>query len=722
MAHFTTKSVKKAIKIALFVIPFLVILIITNGVVSDGHLVDYDDFVTGASVPSFNDYIMEDSHFYVTGDDPYITFYHDAACREFTLFFNEAYDEDLEIPVWFMSNDGEIYDTTTVTWKAGSRFLKVDVPDDRVMLISLGIDRDVSIYHIMSSNPYHTYKWKVFCFFTLTTVLLIIYGLFYKFGYIELFAKKWTKVIRKKYKYYKDRKGAFVKSILVRVVIVFGSIIMSVLLFYILSQMKVRYNNDFIRFNEKTVAFGAILIGYIQFVIVYRRNIAKRFPVFAFFTVLAAGTAMVIAENGSIGISWDDQIHYERAMMLSHCFDAKQHMAEWIMSIAYAWYPWSKGEAQNLIPWFEDLYNGNYFYTLNDYSVSLSKLVYLPMTFGIWVARGLKLSLHNTVNVARWFNVLFLALLTSLASRKLKYGKIVILLIALLPTNIFLASNFSYDTWVTEWVILGYAYLFAEMQEGDDKIGKLARIIIPLSLFIACIEKYIYFVLAIPALFLSSKKFRSKLEKWIYRASIIVAMMLPFVLMYFNNIVHAGVGDIRGGSDVNSSSQLDYIMSNFGTFLRMLLGFLKNWLNPFTMPTKMATTFVDSFAYADCIGVHFIFVILMIVVALISHGDKKGTFPWWYRAGIIVIYVAVGALCAVSMYVVYTPVGYPGIGGCQGRYIIPALFPTLFVLTRIPCKTVIQDKIKEYNLYAIAGSLMFLMIMYGIWKLILCYY
>ena len=75
MAHYTTKSVKKAIKIAVFVIPFLVILIITNGVVSDGHLVDYDDFVTGASVPSFNDFIQEESHFYVCGDNPYITFY-----------------------------------------------------------------------------------------------------------------------------------------------------------------------------------------------------------------------------------------------------------------------------------------------------------------------------------------------------------------------------------------------------------------------------------------------------------------------------------------------------------------------------------------------------------------------------------------------------------------------------------------------------------------------
>ncbi len=740
MAHFTTKSVKKAIKIALFVIPFLVILIITNGVVSDGHLVDYDDFVTGASVPSFNDYIMEDSHFYVTGDNPYITFYHDAACREFTLFFNEAYDKDLEVPVWFMSNDGEIYDTTTVTWKAGSRLLTVDVPDDRVMLISMSIDRDMSIYHIMSSNPYHTYKWKAFCFFTLTTLLLIIYGLLYKFGLLEKLVSRWTKVIRKKYKYYKDRKGAFIKSVLVRVVIIFGSIVMSILLFYILSQLKVRYNNEFIRFNEKTVAFGAIVIGYIQFVIVYRRNIAKRFPIFTFFTILAVGAAFVIGLNGCVGISWDEHIHYIDALKLSHCFDAKQHMGEWVMTLSYNWYPWSKSECNNLYPWFEDLYRGNYFYTIQHYSVNPIKLVYLPHMLGIMVARGLKLPLHITLGVARYFDVLFLALIGYFTTRRLKYGRIVLLLIAIMPSNMFLASNLAYDVWVTGWAMLGFACLFSELQKKDEVMSDWTMVLIPLCFALAPLHKQVYFVLTLPAFFVGAKKFKTKIRKWIYRGLLLVAMGTPFIAVFLSHIVHSDGGDKRGGDTVNSVEQIQYIIHNPGTFAKTLFNFLKMYLNPFALDKY--NTAIDNYAYAGTIGIGSAIFAFIIVCSLISHEDSVaysltelknskgklflknifGNFPWWYRLGMIIVYIGTGAICAVAMYISFNPVGATGIGGCQGRYIIPAVFPTLYVLTRIPVKTYVLDKVEDYNFYALVGGIMFLINTYGIWKLMICYY
>ena len=740
MAHFTTKSVKKAIKIALFVIPFLVILIITNGVVSDGHLVDYDDFVTGASVPSFHDYVMEDSHFYVTGDDPYITFYHDAACREFTLFFNEAYDKDLEVPVWFMSNDGEIYDTTTVTWKAGSRLLTVDVPDDRVMLISMGIDRDMSIYHIMSSNPYHTYKWKAFCFFTLTTLLLIVYGLLYKFGLLEKLVSRWTKVIRKKYKYYKDRKGAFIKSVLVRVVIIFGSIVMSILLFYILSQLKVRYNNEFIRFNEKTVAFGAIVIGYIQFVIVYRRNIAKRFPIFTFFTILAVGAAFVIGLNGCVGISWDEHIHYSDALKLSHCFDAKQNIAEWVMTLAFAWYPWSKADCTSLFQWFEELYNGNLVYTLNHYHVSLIKLVYLPYTFGLWFARGLKLPLHIVMGVASYFGVIFYAVIGYFASKRLKYGRIVLFLLALMPTNMFLASNFSYDIWVTGWAMLGYSCLFSELQKRDEAMTDWTMILIPLCFALVPLRKYVYFVLTLPAFFVGASKFKTTARKWIYRVLILITVGAPFIVIMINNIINAGEGDKRGGEAVNSAEQIKYIIANPGAFVNTLLVFLKTYLNPFAL--NRYNTPIDNFAYAGTIGLGATIIVFIIVCSLVSHEDsvtyslaelKKskgklflrnvfGNFPWWYRLGMIAVYIGTGAICAVAMYISFNPVGATGIGGCQGRYIIPALFPTLYVLTRIPVKSYVLNKVKDYNFYALVGGIMFLINTYGIWKLMICYY
>ena len=740
MKHITYKDTKKAIKIALFVIPFLIILIITNGIVSDGHIVEYDDFVTGASVPKFQGYVQAENYFYVSGENPYITFYHYSACRELTIFFNEESQEDIEIPVWLMSNDGEVYSEDTVVWKKGERLVTLEIPDTRVMLVSMSIDRDFSIYHIMSSNPYHTYKWKVFGFFVMTGVLCVIYGLLYKFGFINAYSKKWARYIRAKYRYYKDRKGAFVKSVLVRVVIIFGSVVMAFLLLYILSKAHVRFNNQFIQLNLKTLSVMSILIGYIQFIIVYRRNIAKRFPYFLFFTILALGAAFVIAENGCVGINWDEHIHYGDALKLSHCFDAKQNMAEWVMTLAFAWYPWSKSECANLFPWFEELYSGNYFYTLQNYSISLIKLVYLPNVIGLWIARGLKLPLHIAVGVARYFNVIFYAIIGYFAGKRLKYGRIVLLLIALLPTNMFLASNLAYDVWVTGWLMLGFACLFSELQKKDEVMSTWTMILIPLCFALAPLHKQVYFVLALPAFFVGAKKFASKAKKWIYRGLLLVAMGAPFIAVFISHIINAGEGDKRGGESVNSAGQVQYILANPGAFMKTLLGFLKMYLNPFAL--NKSNTAIDNFAYAGTIGMGATIIVLVIVCSLISHEDSVayslaelknskgklflrnvfGNFPWWYRLGMIAVYIGTGAICAVAMYISFNPVGATGIGGCQGRYIIPALFPTLYVLTRIPVKTHIMDKVKDYNYYAIVGGIMFLINMYGVWLRMLSYY
>lgn len=720
MAHITYSNIQKVIKIIMFLMPLFLIFIITNGVVSDGHIVEYDDFVTASSVPKKQGYTQKENYFYVSGEDPYITFYHYSICSEFTVFFNEESKEDLEVPVWLMSNDGKIYGEKKVVWKKGSRFISVEVPDTRVMLVSMKINRDFSIYHIMSSNPYHTYRWKVYCLLSLMATLLIIYGLLYKFGFIDSCAKKWASRILKKYRYYKNRRGAFVKSILVRVVIIFGSLVLSILILFILSKIHLRFLNLYIQINVKTVFVLSIFIGYIQFVIVYRRNIAKRFPIFVFLSILAIGATYVIAESGCVGISWDDQIHYNDAVKLSHCFDGKENMAEWVMNVAYAWYPWSKVECANLFSWFEDFYDGNYVYAIQNYNFSPAKLVYLPYVIGLCVARGLNLSLNISLCVAKYFDVIFLAVISYFASKRLNCGRVVVLLIALIPTNIFLASNFSYDVWVTGWIMLGYACLFNEINKKDDVMSDWIMVLIPLCFALAPLRKYVYFVLTFPAFFVSAKKFKTKARKWIYKGLLCVAIVVPFITIMINNIINAGEGDKRGGEGVNSAKQIEYILANTGDFVKTLLNFLRIYLNPFSLNNYNSP--IDNLAYAGTIGIGSFIMIFIVVCSFISHEQNKDVFPWWYRVGIIIVYIATGAICAVAMYISYNPVGASGIGGCQGRYIIPVLFPTLYVLTRIPCKNYIRDRIKEYNFYALVGGVVFTINIYGIWLRMLSYY
>lgn len=714
-------KLRRIINIMIVAIPMLIIIIITNGVVSQGHLIEYDDFVTPSSTPSYSGYDMESGHFtLVDGEDPYVTFYHYAVCPQFVIFFNDPAEEDVEIPVWLKSNDGEVYRETTVVWEKGSRVLSIDVDDERVMLVSLSIDRDFSVYHLMSVMPYYTYRWKAFCFIFLTTVLLIVYGILYRLGVLRKLTDRWAAHLAHRLSFMQEHHEYAVSQLIIKLVLIVGSVGLALLVTYIISHIGVRINSQLVRFNASTVAFLSLVIAYVGFVLVYRRRIAKRFPIFAFWSVMIAGLTCMIAQSGCVGLCWDDQIHYGDAVYLSHLFDARQHITEWFMEMAGAWYPWSRSEASELYAWFNELYKGDYFYTLQHYTFKPVKLVYLPNAVGFMLGRGLKLPMQWVVYLGRFCNLLFMAVMTYFGSRRLKYGRLVLLMIVLLPTNIFLSSNIAYDGWVTGWSLLGFACLFGELQRPKRKMSTWTMILIPLCFLLAPLHKQVYFVMTIPAFFVSSKKFRTKARKWIYRGLVALAMLTPFILVFISHIINVDEGDVRGESGSNSIYQLEYIKHNFGAFLRTLVNFLRYYLEPYTLSKWNSP--IDSYAYAGGIGLGTVIITLIIIAALLSHEERRGDFPWWYRLGMLVIYAGTGAICATAMYISFTAVGSSGIGGCQGRYIIPMYFPTLYVLTRIPVRTYIRDFVGRHNVDALFGGVMVLINCWCVWNLMLVYY
>ena len=75
--------------------------------------------------------------------------------------------------------------------------------------------------------------------------------------------------------------------------------------------------------------------------------------------------------------------------------------------------------------------------------------------------------------------------------------------------------------------------------------------------------------------------------------------------------------------------------------------------------------------------------IVLTVCSFLSVNRKEtAKFPWWYRLGVLAVYVVIGFFAAFSMYVMFTPVGVETVYGCQARYILPAVFPVLFACTR----------------------------------------
>lgn len=311
------------------------------------------------------------------------------------------------------------------------------------------------------------------------------------------------------------------------------------------------------------------------------------------------------------------------------------------------------------------------------------------------------MSYHIQLIIGRWMNTLLLAILCYFAMRKLKNGKIVVLLIALIPTNIFIASNYTYDTWLISWTILGLSFFMGELQEREKKISVQSMIAIAGSMCLAVMPKMVYFPIIIMVLFMPKWKFSSRNQQFGYYAMIFGAMILPFVILYLQTFgSSAGVDsatDVRGGEEVAAGGQIEYIKNNFGIFVQTIYSFLKYYLNPLEASVgQYGDGYLSTLAYvSDASKVSSYTVLWTIVVGGLFHHEDDIKIPWWYRLGTLCVYIGVGIICSVSMYVMYTPVGANHVAGCQLRYLIPTLFPVVYVLTRIPFTTKIKTFMEE---------------------------
>ena len=110
----------------------------------------------------------------------------------------------------------------------------------------------------------------------------------------------------------------------------------------------------------------------------------------------------------------------------------------------------------------------------------------------IAVARLFGADFHTRFICGQFGMLLTYALTVYFAIRKLKSGKMIMSVIALFPTNIVLASNYSYDPWVTGFSLLGTAYFVSEMQQPQKRITVFETVIMCGAFVLAALPKQLY--------------------------------------------------------------------------------------------------------------------------------------------------------------------------------------------------------------------------------------
>ena len=332
-----------------------------------------------------------------------------------------------------------------------------------------------------------------------------------------------------------------------------------------------------------------------------------------------------------------------------------------------------------------------------------SSLAHKPAGMLIAVARLFGANFWGRFVVGQFGTLLVYTTTVYFAIKKLKSGKMIMSVIALLPTNLVLACNYSYDPWVTGFSLLGTAYFVSELQQPQKRITVLETVIMCGAFVLAALPKQIYCVLLILPMFMI-KKWSAKNDRrkyYILLSAFFAFIFIQFALRSFSAVT--GDGDWRGG-EVNPMAQVEYIFGNPMDYTKKLLKFVWEYIS-FANANKS----INFFSYLGQGGSPIIFILLLAFCSITDKND----FDKFYGVNLIrliILALSFGLICmmATALYIDFTPVASETINGCHPRYLMPLIAP--LALTIAPPIFAIKQKKTLYNTLVLAimsGALIF---------------
>lgn len=397
----------------------------------------------------------------------------------------------------------------------------------------------------------------------------------------------------------------------------------------------------------------------------------------AFFLVLCLLIGINFAFFYPAGlVSWDEEYHASNAIRYSYLGNARYSAQDDLSLMTGRSYEKNLSYFDETIKEQNDLYNQGITSWRSGFPESKNFWTIFS-GLGFFIGRVLKLPYHWIWSLGRFFGLLAYAVIGYFAIRRLKSGKMILAAVLLIPTCIFLASTFSYDAGVISFTALGMSYLVREWQEPEKKIEWKNAFIMIGAFFLGCLAKAIYFPVLLLPLFTRKSKFTDSKQRWLYMGLSVGALLILVASFAVPFLSSSGGGDLRGGEDVNSTGQAQYILSHPLEYTGILLNFLKEYLNP-----DGIKQFLTFFAYMGFAPNSIMYLMVMVALAFTDRDGRDLDVPGKTGSRFLMLAILFGtvALVATSMYVSFTPVGSSSINGCQPRYLLPLFFPAMMLV------------------------------------------
>jgi len=453
----------------------------------------------------------------------------------------------------------------------------------------------------------------------------------------------------------------------------------------------IRINNS-INYFPNYFIFFCVLGFTILVLICFRKKLSEKIEYVFLIIALGCGTMMLYYYPIEMGLSWDDHIHYYLTYGLFHknYTDASYDLID---SVGNDYLDFNTHEEENAHTEYLNELNSSVSSIKCKSEFTYSKISYIIPGTVMKVCEILHIPFSLTLKLGKLSILLIYILLVFLAIKITPVGKYLMLVIGLLPINLFMATNFSYDSPITALILLGFACFFHEYYGDEEKINPkyIATSIIAFSM--ASFIKMVYFPLITVLLLLPKNKFKNKKRRIIFIISIL-ALCILFILPNFIPLAsNTAVGDVRGGN-VNVSEQLSLITSSPVSFTKIFYdNAVKNLFYKFF--DERTLTYPPFFGYSSQSNSYYL---LLLVLLSAIFMDNKAAQKKGIKIKVMIVFDIILIICMIwgALYLTYTPVGSMTISGVQNRYFVPLLFPLLFLLYNNKIKIEISNLTKYY--------------------------
>lgn len=632
--------------------------------------------------PNFYGYDISGDRFIAINNDPQMLFTGiNSVVGSLHIIFKFPLTQDTVIQVYYAEAGAKLSEanSTIITGEMGSTDVFLDLPVNEYSTLRVDINGGFTLSRIDISDCHVNRitvnkKLSLIRFLVILIIMIGLLILLYKTGYLKkvsYHSKCFVKDVRKSISKSKTR-------LLIRAITIIGIILLGAISEYTIAHV-ILPNSSF--FNVYRFLFILTVYLIVFSFVILRKVIADKPEQLFLLISLITGSLFSFALPINTNISWDDQTHYYWAVEQSYFDSVRFTGADNFMINISLPKTFSIEEIEIQKDTINKEYNIGYISNLKksprSYLKIYSRVGHLPSAIFLFIGRALGLPFSIIFILGRWANLLVFSVVVCFAIKKLKSGKMIMSVIALFPTSLFLASNYSYDYWITCFIMLGMAYFISEIQQPNKPITLKETIIMIGSFVIGLGPKPIYFPVLLLPFLLEKRKFKSYIFYKKYRTALVLSIlfvlasfMLPFI------ISGGGTGDLRGGLQVNPSNQVKFILSNPLKYSYILINFLKDYLS-----FDLSKDYMVFFAYLGYGKYHMLLLITLFIVVFTDKNefDSKSN-RLKIKLSIISVFFLSIILVATALYVSFTPVAQYTIAGVQPRYLIPLLFPLLSVI------------------------------------------